>query len=75
MPWKKLGRIFDPAETKSSWFRTHAALPVVQRRSDDLHRVYFSGRDAENRAARELAELLRLVVAQALEHPASASRR
>lgn len=50
MPWKKLGRIFDPAETKSSWFRTHAALPVVQRRSDDLHRVYFSGRDAENRA-------------------------
>lgn len=32
-------------------------------------------RDAENRAARELAELLRLAVAQALEHPASASRR
>lgn len=32
-------------------------------------------RDAENRAARELAELLRLAVAQAIEHPASASTR
>lgn len=50
MPWKKLGRIFDPDEAKVSWFRSHASLPVVQQRDDSLYRVYFSGRDTDNRA-------------------------
>src|SRR5258708_13187446 len=47
--WKKLGRIFVP-ESQANWFNSHAATPVVEVLSQDLIRVYFSGRDIRNRA-------------------------
>ena len=45
MIWQKLGLIFQPGAGQE-WMTTHAALPVVTPIRDDLHRVYFSGRNA-----------------------------
>lgn len=51
MPWKKLGRILTPEDHPDArWFVTHAALPIPERRGGDVYRVYFSGRDKDNRA-------------------------
>jgi hypothetical protein len=47
--WKKKGRIFVP-ENQANWFGSHAATPVTEVLSGDLIRVYFSGRDIQNRA-------------------------
>lgn len=50
MGWRKLGRIFSPEEHAAPWFASHAATPVVEALPDGSVRVYFSGRDARNRA-------------------------
>jgi len=47
--WVKKGLMFSPP-TDLPWMRTHAALPVVLDLGDDRFRVYFTGRDAENRS-------------------------
>lgn len=47
--WHKHGLIFAP-ENQADWFVSHAALPTVQRLDDGLFRIYFAGRDADNRA-------------------------
>ncbi|MGB1288231.1 MAG: hypothetical protein ACPG7F_16960, partial [Aggregatilineales bacterium] len=49
MGWQKQGRIFVP-NGEYEWCQTHAALPVVEHLRDDLFRVFFSSRDAKNRA-------------------------
>jgi hypothetical protein len=49
MPWEKLGLIFPP-KPLYSWLNSHAAIPVVDRVSDERYRVYFSGRDVQGRA-------------------------
>lgn len=46
--WIKKGLIFAPREN-SDWLHTHAALPIVDR-TGNLHRVYFSSRDKNNRS-------------------------
>ena len=48
MEWIKQGLVFAP-EGQAAWIGTHAALPVV-RPLGDRQRVYFSSRDARNRA-------------------------
>src|SRR5215475_11645232 len=47
--WKKLGRLFDP-QGRVARFSSHAALPVMHKKDENLLRVYFSGRDQHNRA-------------------------
>ena len=47
--WKKLGLIFKPP-SDLDWMVSHAALPVAQHLGGDIFRVYFSGRDIDNRA-------------------------
>lgn len=47
--WKRLGLLFCP-ENNYDWMLTHAANPVAEQISDDIFRVYFSCRDAQNRA-------------------------
>lgn len=49
MRWKKLGRVFEPSGGLP-WMASHAAIPFAKRLDGDLHRVYFSGRDAKGRA-------------------------
>lgn len=50
MKWEKLGLLFDPALHRADWFVSHAALPIAQPLGGGRFRVFFSGRDAQNRA-------------------------
>jgi len=50
MIWKKLGRVFVP-DNHHPWMETHAANPVVEHLDEDIYRVYFSGRDNNNRSS------------------------
>jgi hypothetical protein len=47
--WRKLGPVFN-ADGRYDWMVSHAANPVAEHRGGDLFRVYFSPRDAGNRA-------------------------
>jgi hypothetical protein len=50
MKWEKLGRIYDAAD-RGSKLATHAANPLAVHRYDAVYRVFFSGRDAQNRSS------------------------
>ncbi len=47
--WRKLGLVIAP-RTDLWWMRSHAMLPTVEARGGDIVRVYFSGRDGDNRS-------------------------
>ncbi len=49
MEWVKKGLIVNPARF-CSWAESHAMLPVADWLHDDVFRIYFSGRDQENRS-------------------------
>ena len=49
MKWTKKGLIFSP-EGQHDWVMSHAMLPIADRIDGDLYRIYFSGRDRENRS-------------------------
>jgi hypothetical protein len=49
MKWKKMGLIFKP-EAQHDWVITHAMLPIADRIGEDRYRIYFSGRDRQNRS-------------------------
>lgn len=50
--WEKLGRLFDPASARRHpKLATHAANPLPVLISDDVYRVFFSGRDQNNRSS------------------------
>lgn len=50
MKWKKRGLIFRP-DNNYDWMVTHASLPVPDRVSEDVLRIYFSTRSKEVRSA------------------------
>lgn len=47
--WVKKGLIIRPNK-KYQWMQTHAMVPTVQHRQGDVYRVFFSGRDDQNRS-------------------------
>jgi len=49
MKWIKKGQIFSPSG-QFDWVKTHGMLPTVDHLKDDLFRIYFSGRDTQNRS-------------------------
>jgi hypothetical protein len=49
MKWVKKGLIFKP-NGQYEWAITHAMLPIADHISDDIYRIYFSGRDKINRS-------------------------
>lgn len=49
MGWIKKGIIFEPLG-QFDWVKTHAMLPVADQMGENLYRIYFSGRDADNRS-------------------------
>src|SRR5256885_14171663 len=49
MRWRKLGRIFAPP-SNLPWMKGFAALPLARHLTGDRYRIYFSGRDADNRS-------------------------
>ncbi len=50
MTWRKLGRVFNGGGSDPS-LASHAALPTAAPLGGDLVRVFYSGRDNENRSA------------------------
>lgn len=50
MKWKKLGRLYCP-EPVHPKLQTHAANPLPLLLHDDVYRVFFSGRDDDNRSS------------------------
>ena len=49
MKWKKLGRIFCPAD-EFDWMKSHATLAVAEHIENNLFRIYFGTRDHLNRS-------------------------
>ena len=56
MKWRKLGRVYAP-EPLGDWAVSHAAVPVALQLDEHRWRVYFSPRDARNRAHTAFFEL------------------
>ena len=56
MRWVKKGLIIQPTG-QHDWMVTHAMLPIPEWRHNDVYRVYYSGRDAENRSLVGYAEI------------------
>jgi hypothetical protein len=50
MKWKKLGRLYS-AEPIHPKLMSHAANPLPILLEDDIYRIFFSGRDIENRSS------------------------
>ncbi|PLX98700.1 MAG: hypothetical protein C0623_11905 [Desulfuromonas sp.] len=50
MKWRKLGRIYC-LENVADWAVSHCANPFPEHLQDDVFRIYFSCRDAENRSS------------------------
>ena len=51
MRWRKLEQIYCAKQSLHPKLATHAANPLPVRLEGDLYRVFFSGRDAENRSS------------------------
>ena len=52
LSWKKLGLIFDPnAAPRHPKLISHAANPLAVHLADDVYRIFYSGRDAQNRSS------------------------
>lgn len=50
--WEKLGRLYDPQiPGRHEKLKSHAANPLAVHLRDDVFRVFYSGRDAENRSS------------------------
>lgn len=46
--WRRRGLVFTP--TRTWWMRSHAMMPTPERLGANLVRLYFSGRDRDNRS-------------------------
>lgn len=52
MRWRKLGQLYCPSTAnRHPKLLTHAANPLPILISDDVYRIYYSGRDANNRSS------------------------
>lgn len=49
MKWVKKGQIFKP-DQQYDWLLSHGMLPVADHMEGDMYRIYFSGRDGQNRS-------------------------
>lgn len=47
--WKKLGLVITP-QKKLWWMKSHAMIPTLEKITESVVRVYFSGRDENNRS-------------------------
>lgn len=50
--WKKLGQLYDPTlKAQHPKLNSHAANPLAVHMGNDVYRVFFSGRDENNRSS------------------------
>ncbi len=50
MQWKKLGQLYCPQSVHPK-LASHAANPLAVSLADDVYRIFFSGRDGQNRSS------------------------
>lgn len=50
MKWKKLGQIYH-CKISHPLLQTHASNPLAVHLKDDIYRIYFSGRDSDNKSS------------------------
>jgi hypothetical protein len=50
MHWEKLGLLYSPPQ-KNEWLQTHAANPLPIHVAGDVYRIFYSGRNNENRSS------------------------
>lgn len=55
--WQKKGLLLSP-QTHLWWQKSHIMIPTIDQISGDLYRVYFSGRDEQNRSVIGHADVL-----------------
>jgi hypothetical protein len=51
MKWRKLGQLYLPAAERHSKLISHAANPLPIHLEGHIYRIFFSGRDCENRSS------------------------
>ena len=56
MPWIKKGRIFT-VDKNHDWMLHHASQPIADKISDEVLRIYFGPRDAEERTRTTFIEV------------------
>jgi hypothetical protein len=56
MQWRKQGLILGP-QPRLAWMQTHAMVPLADHIGGDRYRIYFSGRDRDNRSHIGYAEI------------------
>lgn len=54
--WIKKGLLYAP-EGNRPWMASHAAVPVARHLKENLYRIYFSGRDEQNRSQTGFIEI------------------
>lgn len=71
--WKKLGLLYSPEmySVRHDKLRSHAANPLPIHLEGDVYRVFYSGRDSQNRSSVGAVDIdiVRQVVLQAHEEP------
>lgn len=70
MYWKKIGQIFKMQELHPL-LKTHAANPLAVHLHDDVFRVFFSGRDVNNKSSVGFADIdiIKLMVVNVCKEP------
>jgi hypothetical protein len=51
MVWHKLGHLYEPSGSRHPNLLTHAANPLAVRLDGGLYRIFYSGRDAQQRSS------------------------
>ena len=71
MKWTKLGRVYAAGDIHPK-LRSHSANPLAVFLRDDIYRIFFSGRDADNRSSVGYVDLdiVRLKVVNVCREPA-----
>ena len=62
--WEKKGKIID-VQSNLPWMKTHTMIPTVDHISENNFRVYFSGRDDDNRSQIGYADII--IVGESIE--------
>lgn len=60
MSWKKITQILDPEKLSpqtDGWLKTHCSIPTSLHLHDDIYRIYFYGRNADNHSQIGFAEI------------------
>jgi hypothetical protein len=68
MKWKKLGRIYCPQHQHQK-LHTHAANPLAVHLAGNVFRVFYSGRDAQNRSSVSFVDIDVLKLSVVYSHP------